>query len=98
MPRATTILLAHIAEYGYAVLVKTTIDIQDALLERAKRHARRSGTSIRALVEQGLRHVLSAEAKPNRYALPDRSVGREGGENPLESMSWQDLRDEIYGR
>ena len=31
------------------------------------------------------------------YVLPDRSVGDPGGPNPLAAMSWQELRDEIYG-
>jgi hypothetical protein len=41
--------------------------------------------------------VLQQAAKPNRYRLPDRSVGDPEAPNPLELMSWQDLRDEIYG-
>jgi hypothetical protein len=78
--------------------VKTTIEISDALLVRAKRHARKLGKPLRALVEEGLRRVLEAEPAPAAYKLPDRSVGRRGDPNPLEAMSWQDLRDEIYGR
>ena len=77
--------------------MKTTLDIQDALLLRAKRLAKRTGKPLRALVEEGLQHVLlqqSAAAK--RYELPDRSVGDGNAANPLESFSWQDLRDEIY--
>jgi hypothetical protein len=77
--------------------VKSTFDINDALLARAKRHARRAGKPLRALVEEGLRRVLVDEAAQKRYELPDRAVGRPGAPNPLESFSWQDLRDEIYG-
>ena len=80
------------------VTVKTTIDISDALLERAKRRARQTGTSLRALVEEGLRRVLQAGADQPRYRLPDRSVGHSGRPDPLESLFWQDLRDEISGR
>lgn len=77
--------------------MKTTIDISDPLLARAKRHARKVGKPLRALVEEGLRHVLEAEPAATTYKLPDLSVGRAGDPNPLEAMSWQDLRDEIYG-
>jgi hypothetical protein len=77
--------------------MKTTVDLADSLLARAKRHARRTGRPLRALIEEGLRRVLSEEAKGPAYQLPDRSVGDAGGKNPLESLSWQDLRDEIYG-
>ena len=44
-----------------------------------------------------LRHVLRSESRGSPYHLPDRSAGRPGGPNPLERLSWQDLRDEIYG-
>jgi Arc/MetJ family transcription regulator len=77
--------------------MKTTIDVDDALLARAKRHARSVGKPLRALVEEGLRRVLEEETRRPRYQLPDRSVGSAGGPNPLERLSWQDLRDEIYG-
>jgi hypothetical protein len=77
--------------------MKTTVEIQGALLERARRHARRAGKPLRAIIEEGLRRVLDAEQEPASYRLPDRSVGKAGGPNPLESLSWQDLRDEIYG-
>lgn len=76
--------------------VKTTIDISDALLARAKRHARAVGKPLRALVEEGLRCVLEQDAGHEAYHLPDRAVGTPGSENPLERYSWQDLRDEIY--
>ena len=76
--------------------MKTTIDIADALLARAKRHAQRSGIPLRAVVEEGIRRVLAAEDAPTAYQLPDLSVGDAKDENPLESMSWPDLRDEIY--
>ena len=90
--------MAHIDQYGYTLPVKTTLDIQDLLLQRAKRLSKRTGKPLRALVEEGLRHVLS-EHKPrsSRYELPDCSVGDANASNPLENWSWQDLRDEIYG-
>lgn len=77
--------------------MKTTLDIQDALLLRAKRLSKRTGKPLRALVEQGLALVLASEgAAPQRYELPDRSVGSADARDPLEGWSWQDLRDEIY--
>jgi hypothetical protein len=77
--------------------VKTTVEIADPLLERARRHAQRTGQPLRALIEEGLRLVLrDSQARPT-YRLPDRSVGVAGDPNPLETLSWQDLRDEIYG-
>lgn len=77
--------------------MKTTVEISDALLDRARRHARRSGRPVRALIEEGLRLVLESETAGPSYRLPDCSVGDAGGPNPLEALSWQDLRGEIYG-
>jgi hypothetical protein len=73
--------------------VKTTIEISDALLAQARQHAQRTGRSMRALVEEGLRLVLRVEQQRPPYQLPDRSIGEAGAANPLESLSWQDLRD-----
>jgi hypothetical protein len=78
--------------------VKTTIEISDPLLVRAKRHARKIGKPLRALVEEGLRRVLDDTPSRSPHKLRDLSFGRAGDPNPLEGMSWQDLRDEIYGR
>ena len=78
-------------------IVKTTLDIEDELLESAKRHARRSGRPLSAVVEEGLRRVLPSEAPVQRYRLPDMSVGQPGGVDPLEACSWDDLREAIYG-
>ncbi len=84
--------------YRY-VIMKTTLNIQDELLERAKRHAQRTGRPLRAVVEDGLRLVLSNESpRGRRYFLPDYSVGEAGAKDPLEAYSWQDLREEIYGK
>ena len=77
--------------------VKTTIEIHDELLVRAKRHAKRNGRPLRAVVEEGLRLVLSTPTASPRYRLPDMSAGDPDGPDPLEAYSWQDLRETIYG-
>lgn len=77
--------------------MKTTLEIPDALFARAKREAARTGRPLRELVEDGLRLVLDRQPPGRRFVLPDRSVGNPKGENPLEALSWQDLRNEIYG-
>ena len=78
-------------------LMKTTLDIQDELLLRAKRHAQRTGRPLRAVVEEGLRHELSREINRTPFRLQDHSVGEQGARDPLETYSWQDLREIIYG-
>ena len=76
--------------------MKTTIDIHDELLARAKRHATETGRPLRAVVEEGLRRVLSASTARERYTLPDLRVGDPGAADPLERFSWPELRETIY--
>lgn len=82
---------------GKMYSMKTTVELPDALLERAKRHARKTGRPLRALIAEGMRRMLDEAVGVAPYRLPDRSVGEPGGHNPLASYSWSDLRDEIYG-
>ena len=77
--------------------MKTTVDIHDELLARAKRHARDTGRPLRALVEDGLRRVLSSTDSGRRYKLPDMRVGDPGAADPLATYSWPELRELIYG-
>ena len=77
--------------------MKTTIDIHDELLARAKKHARRTGRPLRAVVEEGLRSVLAGPRTAGRYRLEDLRVGNPDAEDPLDRYSWPELRELIYG-
>lgn len=78
--------------------MKTTIDIRDHLLAGAKRHAKKTGRPLRAVVEDGLRMVLDAARTPARaYRLPDQRAGDPKGKDPLGAYSWQDLSEVVYG-
>jgi hypothetical protein len=77
--------------------VKTTVEIAEPLLARARSHARRTGQPLRALIEEGLRLVLQVDRERKAYRLPDQSVGTSTDPNPLDKLSWTELRDEIYG-
>jgi len=43
--------------------MKTTIEVQDDLLERSKRLARQEGTTLRAVIEEGLQLALRARSE-----------------------------------
>ena len=58
--------------------MKTTVEIDDQLLTRAKEAARRRKTTLRRLIEQGLRHELSQKPKAKPYRMKDVSVGGGG--------------------
>ncbi len=76
--------------------MKTTVEISDALLKEAKRVAAREDTTVRALIEEGLRRTLEQRAAASRFRLRDASFG-EGGLNPgLSEGSWERVRDLVY--
>ena len=74
--------------------MKTTVEISDPLLREARKLARRKGTTLRALIEQGLRRML-AERKPN-FQLRDASFGGKGLRPELGDVGWDHLREMIY--
>ena len=80
-----TIALPYWAYMGNMGDMKTTLDIHDELLARAKRHAKKTGRPLRAVVEDGLRQVLAASPSRNRYRLPDLSTGQLARRTPLRS-------------
>ena len=63
--------------------MRTTVRLDDALLDRAKREAARRGITLTALIEQGLRLAMRQPLKPSdakRISLPECRVG--GGVAP----------------
>lgn len=77
--------------------MKTTLEIKDDLLVRAKLLAKRTGRTLSVLVEDSLRSTLAVAEEPARYKVPDLSYGDEHADDPLERVSWQVLRAEVYG-
>jgi Arc/MetJ family transcription regulator len=77
--------------------MKTTIDIADSLLAEAKRIAARKHTTVRALVEDGLRRVLDAEERNGEpFRLRDGSYRGKEGIRPEFDGNWDAIRDAIY--
>lgn len=77
--------------------MKTTIDIADSLLLQAKDIAQREGTTLRELVETGLRATLQqrgAKAKP--FVLRDASFKGEGLQPGIREGDWQQIREMCY--
>ncbi len=75
--------------------MKTTVEIADPLLEQAKAEARRRGTTLRLLIEEGLRRVI-AEPASTAYVLPDCSVDGGGPTDLWLSSTWGDKLEIIY--
>jgi succinylarginine dihydrolase len=55
--------------------MKTTVEISDALFERARAAAKQRGTTMRALIEAGLASVLNAPKPKAVRPMRDVSFG-----------------------
>jgi len=76
--------------------MKTTIDIAKSLLDEARRQADRRGTTLRALVEDGLRRVLKADAKADDFRLRKVTFKGRGLHDDMAGAGWDEIRRRIY--
>ena len=73
--------------------MKTTVEISDALLEEAKQVASREDTTLRTLLEEGLRRALADRKQGRKFRLRRASFK---GKGLQAGGSWERLRDLIY--
>jgi Arc/MetJ family transcription regulator len=76
--------------------MKTTIELSDPLLEEAKRVAARDKTTLRALVEAGLRSVLRERRRRGRFVLRDAAFGGDGLAPEFADADWDRIRGAAY--
>lgn len=76
--------------------MKTTVEISDELLEKAKKLAAKRRTTLRAIIEQGIRNTIKEQQRSVKYVLPDMSVDGNGLQPEFESKAWSDIRDAAY--
>jgi len=77
-------------------IVKTTVEIADELMDRAKALAARRQTTLRALIEQGLRQVLKDQGNSAEFRLRDASVAGRGLSDDYRDKDWTKIRQAAY--
>jgi len=77
--------------------MKTTIDISDPLLEAAKKAAAREGTTLRALIELGLRQVIETRGRGGVCRLRKASFRGNGLQPAAKDLTWEQTRELAYG-
>lgn len=76
--------------------MKTTVEIPDPLLEQARRLAEKEGTTLKALVERGLRSVVESRSSAKPFRLRRASFRGRGLRPATRGLSWEMLRELAY--
>jgi predicted transcriptional regulator len=76
--------------------MKTTVNLPDELVREAQELARRDRTTLRELIETGLRAVVKERSDEPHFALTDASVDGQGLRPAFRGASWEQIRDSIY--
>lgn len=77
--------------------MKTTVDIADHVLLRAKALAEASNTTLRRLIEEGLRRVLDDAESSKSGEIEWVTFGGQGLQPEFRDKGWDSVRDAIYG-
>ena len=76
--------------------MKTTVELSPALLRAARKIATQEGTTLRSLIEEGLRKVAEDRQRRAPFRLKDGAVGGNGTVAEIAEGSWDQIRDAIY--
>jgi len=78
--------------------MKTTIQISDSLFKEARKVAHQERTTLRALVEEGLRKVVSERhrTKEKGFRLRKATFKGKGLQSHLGGASWDRILDISY--
>lgn len=77
--------------------MKTTIEIADDLLIKAKRHARQTHQTLRRVVEDALRLKLMGVSQSQTFRLRKHTFHGAGLQASMTDRRWDTVRDLIYG-
>lgn len=75
--------------------MKVTVEIADPLFQQAKAQAHQRGTTMRALIEEGLRRVI-AQPEPVGFRLSDCTVTGGGPTELWAQATWDDKLGLLY--
>ena len=76
--------------------MKTTIDIAEPLLARARQVAVAEGVTLRELVEDGLRQVLEERERRVSFQLRRATFRGRGLQPDVAEGTWERVRDLVY--
>jgi hypothetical protein len=78
--------------------MKTTVYISDLLHQEARKIATRKKTTMKALIEEGLRRVIADEHHRKKDFRMRRVTFKGRGLHPdVDGASWEKIREMTYG-
>ena len=77
--------------------MKTTVHIPESLLKEARKIAGRENTSIKALIEEGLRRTIDNRKQNRVFRLRKATFKGNGLQSDVEGASWDRIRELSYG-
>ena len=78
------------------ICMKTTIHIPDNLFKEARKIAQQEHTTMKALIEMGLRKVISERKQHQDFKLRKATFKGHGMQPHIAGASWDKLRDISY--
>jgi hypothetical protein len=76
--------------------MKTTVEIPDSLFEEARKVAHRDRTTLKVLVEEGLRKIITDRKRRKSFRLRKVTFKGNGLQPPLSGASWDQIREFSY--
>jgi len=76
--------------------MKTTVEIPESLLEEAKRVAARQDTTLRVLIIEGLRRVITERKRAAAFRLRKATFRGKGLQPDVAGASWERIREMAY--
>lgn len=76
--------------------MKTTIDISDPLYEDVRRVAKEEKTTVKALVEEGLRRTVAEHKRRTPFTLRRATFTGRGLQQEFADTSWERIRGAAF--
>jgi len=76
--------------------MKTTVELPDSLLRQAKRVAVKNRTTVKALIEQGLRAAIAERTRGTGFTLRQAAFRGDGLVAGRSLQDWASIRDLVY--
>ena len=77
--------------------MKTTVHIPESLLKEARKIASQEHTSIKALIEEGLRRTIDNRKQSHMFRLRKATFKGNGLQSDVDGASWDKIRELSYG-